>query len=119
MKKGTSNYEVRVDLLGRAIEKFALEQVNLATVERRRLMIAVVALAYVLSVVERLKDYARKTTFKRYGTNGHQYREGSVFWYGTEVLAGYTTDLVMFMHHLAGKIQRAVSRRHEAGFLNV
>ncbi len=98
---------------------FDLEQVNLATVERRRLMIAVVVFAYVLSVVEGLKDYARKTRFKRHGTNGHQYREVSVFRYGTEALARYATDLVAFMHYLAAEIQRVISGQNRAGILNV
>lgn len=98
---------------------FDLEQVNLATMERRRLMIAVVVFAYVLSVVEGLKDYARKTKFKRHGRNGHQYREVSVFRHGTEALAKYTADLVTFMRYLSAEIQRAMPGRNMVEILNV
>ncbi len=74
-------------------------------------MIVLIVLACVLSIVKGLNDYARKTKFKRHDTNGHQYREVSMFRYGTEVLARYITDLVTFMHYLAEEIQRAVSGR--------
>lgn len=88
---------------------FDLEAINLATSERRRLLTAVVVLAYILSCVEALKDYRRKVKRKRNGSDGGRWHAISVFRYGVDAVSTRIGDLITFCRYLRAELTRAMN----------
>lgn len=86
---------------------FNLESINLGTVERRRLMFAVVVLAYIISVVEGLEEYA-KVKVKQYA-NYSTYKAQSVFRFGRDLLSLTVQNAVELNQWILRKIKHAES----------
>ena len=98
---------------------FELENVNLATEPRQRLLMAVVVFAYIVSVVESLKHYTHQVAFKVQGSAGLRYRATSVFRHGIDNLAKHTRDLLTFCRYLSRELRRSNQGYRSINLLNV
>lgn len=98
---------------------FELEYFNLATEPRQRLLLAVVVFAYIVSVVEGLKDYARRVGQKVQGSAGLRYRITSIFRHGLDNLTKHTKDLPTFCRYLCQSINQALRGYRSINLLNV
>lgn len=81
---------------------FSLEDMNLGTEARCRLLMAIVVFSYVLSIKEGLKTY-RKVRMKLY-SDGSEEMEESVFRRGINSLMRFCTSLHTFCRYIFGKI---------------
>jgi hypothetical protein len=81
---------------------FALEEMNLGTESRCRLLMAIVVFSYVLSIKEGLKTYS-KVRVKLY-LDGSEEMEESVFRRGINSLLRFCANLYTFCLHIFGKI---------------
>lgn len=81
---------------------FSLEDMNLGTQTRCRLLMAVVVFSYVLSIKEGLKTY-RKVRVKLY-SDGSEEMEESVFRRGINSIMRFCTSLHTFCRYIFGKI---------------
>lgn len=98
---------------------FDLEKINLGSKQRRRLLVAITVLAYVISVVEGLVDYVRSVKVKRHGSRGCTYPAESLFRYGVEKVMKYvdrTTNLGRFLYQ---KLRKAKPLYQHKFLLNV
>lgn len=87
---------------------FNLERINLRDAGKARLMIALLVLAYTLSVLEGLKDYERAPV-KRYA-NGKVYKAVSAFRKGLDTIAAkydYFENLALYLIRLLGHGRKA------------
>ena len=98
---------------------FHLESVNLRTPERQRLLVAVVAFAYVVGVSQGLRTFARAVAIKKHGADGKRYRAVSVFRYGIDQLGARFRDLVTFCRYLLDAFASAFTRVPDARTQNV
>jgi len=96
---------------------FNLESINLKSSGRRKLLMAVVVLAYVLSVHEGLKTYG-KVAIKTYA-NGETWRSKSVFRYGMEKIVRYCGSMLTFCRYLDWEVSRALKAYNSHLSLNV
>lgn len=96
---------------------FELEQINLEKDARRKLLMAVMVFAYVLSIIEGLKEYSR-VKFKNY-RDTPPYKEESLFRFGINQIAKFTRSLQRFCQYLVQEIQSAQSRFRSQVILNV
>ena len=81
---------------------FSLENMNLGTEARCRLLMAIVVFSYVISIKEGLKAY-RKVRAKLY-SDGTEKMEESVFRCGINSLMRFCANLQNFCRHIFGKI---------------
>lgn len=81
---------------------FSLENMNLGTEARCRLLMAIVVFSYVISIKEGLKAY-RKVRAKLY-SDGTEEMEESVFRCGINSLMRFCANLQNFCRHIFGKI---------------
>ena len=81
---------------------FSLEDMNLGTQTRCRLLMAIVVFSYVLSIKEGLKTY-RKVRVKLYA-DGSEEMEESIFRRGINSLMRFCANLQTFCRHIFGKI---------------
>ena len=86
---------------------FQLEKINLECPNKARLLIAIVVLAYTLSVMEGLKEYA-KVKVKRYN-NGSVYKEVSAFRKGIEDITLKYDDFKKFCRYVFREIFMKIS----------
>ena len=98
---------------------FDLEAINLGSPRRRRLLIAVTVLAYILSVTEGLKDYHQQVAYKRHGSQGRSYRAVSVFRYGIDRLSARLCTIQQGIRYLTRNLQRATTGYRSTNLLNV
>ncbi len=98
---------------------FKLELVNLGDPERRRLLIAVVVFAYILSVIEGLATYATAVPMKPHGSDKRRYKAASAFRHGADQMGEFTVDLVTFVRYLVTIIRKAMSGYRSSYLLNV
>jgi hypothetical protein len=77
---------------------FDLEEINLATSSRSKLMMAAVVFAYTLSIHEGLKEY-KKVPIKNYAT-GLKTKSCSVFRNGLDKITAFCADLTTFYAYL-------------------
>jgi len=81
---------------------FSLEEMNLGTQTRCRLLMAIVVFSYVLSIKEGLKTY-RKVRVKLYSDGSEEMAE-SIFRYGINSLMRFCANLYTFCLYVFGKI---------------
>lgn len=98
---------------------FDLEKMNLGSVKRRRLLMAVVVLAYIIAVVEGLKDYKDVVPFKTHGSQGRVYRAISLFRHGIDRILQNAVRLPQFVAYFVGEIRQATKGYRSSQLLNV
>lgn len=98
---------------------FDLEKMNLGNVKRRRLLMAVVVLAYTIAVVEGLKDYKDAVPFKTHGRQSRVYRAISLFRHGIDRILQSAVRLPQFVAYFVGEIRRATRGYRSSQLLNV
>lgn len=98
---------------------FDLEVINLGNLNRRRLLMAVTVLAYIVAVTEGLKDYKRLVPLKRHGTAGKIYRAVSVFRFGVDQLASKLQRLVTFVRYLSRELHAITTGYFSSNLINV
>jgi hypothetical protein len=98
---------------------FDLEKMNLGSVKRRRLLMAVVVLAYIVAVVEGLKDYKDVVPFKTHGSQGRVYRAISLFRHGIDRILQSAVRLPQFVAYFVGEIRQATRGYRSSQLLNV
>jgi hypothetical protein len=98
---------------------FELEHFNLATEPRQHLLLAVVVFAYIVSVVEGLKDYVRQVGLKVQGSAGLRYRTTSVFRYGLDNLTKHTQDLLTFCRYLCQNVRQGLGGYRSIDLLDI
>jgi len=86
---------------------FQLEKINLECPGKARLLVAIVVLAYTLSVIEGLKGYA-KVKVKKY-SNGNIYKEISAFRKGIERITLKYEDFKKFCRYVFREIFMKIS----------
>lgn len=98
---------------------FDLEVINLGSPVRRRLLMAVTVLAYILSVTEGLKDYHERVAYKRHGSDGRSYRAVSVFRYGIDQLSATLRTISQGICYLTQNLHQATTGYRSTTLLNV
>ena len=98
---------------------FDLEKMNLGTEPRRRLLMAITVLAYVLSIVEGLLDYIKVVKLKRHGSQGRRYPRESLFRYGIERLMVYVDRSYHLATYIWQKLRYIDPRKPHPFLLNV
>ena len=88
---------------------FDLEAVNLRTGARRRLLIAVAVVAYVVAVIEGLWTYAKAVPVKSHGSDARRYPAVSAFRYGIDAIGAHLTDLRTFCRYLTRAFERPMT----------
>lgn len=96
---------------------FNLESINLQSKSRRRLLMAVMVLAYLISVHEGLKTY-KFVSLKKYA-NGETWKEKSVFKHGFEKITVYCDSITTFCRYLDQEIRHALRGYRSPKALNV
>jgi len=87
---------------------FKLEQMNLRTKTRCRLLMAITVFTYVLSVQEGLKDY-HQVPEKNYDTDQKQ-KQVSIFRFGLDKMNRYARNMEKFCNYILSQIQLANSK---------
>jgi len=98
---------------------FDLEKMNLGSIKRRRLLMAVVVLAYTIAVVEGLKDYRDAVPLKTHGSQGRVYKALSLFRHGIDRILQSVVRLPQFMIYFVEEIRRARDGYRSSQLLNV
>jgi hypothetical protein len=98
---------------------FDLEKMNLGSIKRRRLLMAVVVLAYTIAVVEGLKDYRDAVPLKTHGSQGRVYKAVSLFRHGIDRILQSVVRLPQFMIYFVEEIRRARDGYRSSQLLNV
>lgn len=98
---------------------FDLEKLNLGSVQRRRLMVAVVVLAYIIAIVESLKNFKSTVKLKRHGSKGSIYHAQSVFRYGIDKIAAHLKEVTVFTQYFNRMLYDALKGYRSANILNV
>lgn len=96
---------------------FNLEQINLRTPARCRLLMAITVFAYVLSIHEGLKDY-KKVSMKIYA-EGQIEKSVSIFRNGIDQLMVYCTGLERFCQYLIDELVHKLPRYKSPFSINV
>lgn len=96
---------------------FQLESINLQSKSRRKLLMATVVLAYILSIHEGLKTY-KDVLVKEY-SNGEKWKEKSVFRHGFERLTMKIRSLTTFCRYLVYEIAESLSSYRSPKSINV
>ena len=98
---------------------FDLETINLGSSTRRRLLMALTVLAYILSVTEALPDYHRRVAYKSHGSQPRSYRAVSVFRYGMDRFATRLRTIHPGLRYLTRSLHQASTGYRSANLLNV
>ena len=87
---------------------FDLEQLNLRTKSRCRLLMAITIFTYVLSINEGLKTY-KQVPDKIYA-DGSIEKVKSIFRHGSDLIANWCSDFKDFCHYVCSQIDEAISK---------
>jgi hypothetical protein len=96
---------------------FQLEQINLKSKSRCKLLMAVMVFTYVISVHEGLKDYELVKT-KKY-SDGSCFKTDSVFRYGINKLMKHCCSFIRFCEYLVREIWESISLYYSPYSINV
>jgi len=96
---------------------FQLEQINLKSKSRCKLLMAIMVFTYVLSIHHGLKSY-HKVPIKKY-KNGTAYKEVSIFRHGIQNLMLITTSFIKFCYYILKEISIVGSLYNSRFSINV
>lgn len=88
---------------------FQLEQINLKTESRTRLLMAITVFAYVISIQEGIRTY-KKVPIKKY-KDGSEEKQESLFRHGVNKIMAFCLSFSAFCTYFLKKIQQSKKRK--------
>ncbi|MFT5917622.1 MAG: hypothetical protein ACJAWV_004237 [Flammeovirgaceae bacterium] len=95
---------------------FCLEQMNLGTMERCSLLMAITVFSYVLSISEGLKEYRK---VKMNASQGNQEKRSSVFRHGIDKIVAFCLGIKQFYLYLNNVFISKIPKYRNEKLINV